>query len=391
MGFLADTETAITTGFTAAATTYGSGLLGVFRPAFITGFTIWIALIAYEVAFGKSEDAFTYIFTKIAKIFLIGTIALYAWPSLADLLNAIKDGFVGTGGMAATLETNLINPMTAVWAGLFTWFTDTLSAVGWTQLGRLFSTLALFALLFLAYGLMSLAVGVFGVIALAMFLVANSVFVLLLAVGPVFLLCFAFPFLQRFFETYIGSVMTSIFAMAFTVVMVMFVASLFGLVGMQTVIPTATDEATVTGFIKSFSVLLVSKAATSLLLIYLYYKVFDLAAALGGGLNMGNNLVGGVRAIMRDMQRSAAAKNTTTNSINQGSGSGGPAAGAPSRAARSNSTFTGMAMSAGGSAISGTARAGAAVARKALSGASNVGRFAYNRYAQIGNRVSSGS
>ena len=65
MGFLADTETAITTGFTAVANTFGAGLLGTFRPAFIIGFTIWITLIAYEVAFGKSEDGFTYIFTKI--------------------------------------------------------------------------------------------------------------------------------------------------------------------------------------------------------------------------------------------------------------------------------------------------------------------------------------
>ena len=36
---------------------------------------------------------------------------------------------------------------------------------------------------------------------------------------------------------------------------------------------------------------------TALLIIYLYYKVFDLAAALGGGLNMGNNLVGDPRQL----------------------------------------------------------------------------------------------
>ena len=405
MGFLTDTETAITSGFTAVANTFGAGLLGTFRPAFIVGFTIWITLISYEVAFGKSEDSFTYIFTKIGKIFLIGVFALYGWPELADLLNGVKEGFVGSNTMSTVLETNLIDPMTALWAKLFEWFTATLNDVGWTELGRLMSTLALFSLLFLAYALMSAAVAVFGVVALAMYLVANSVFILLLAIGPFFLLCLSFPFMQRFFETYIGNVMTSILAMAFTVLMVMFVAGLFGLVGIQTIVPTATDESTVTNMIKSMAVLFAAKAAMSLLIIYLYYKVFDLAAALGGGLNMGNNMVGGVRAIMKDVQRGAAAGNKTGNQVSQGGGGGGGGGGSSQRAGRANSTFTGMGLSAAGSAISGTARAGMSVGGAAAASAGNVGRiaangagraagavgrFAYNRYSQMSNRMTAG-
>lgn len=386
MGFLADTETAVTTGFTAVANTFGAGLLGTFRPAFIIGFTIWITLIAYEVAFGKSEDGFTYLFTKIGKIFLIGVVALYGWPEVAELLNGVKDGFVGSNTMSTTLETNLINPVTALWARLFNWFGATLNDVGWTELGRLISTLALFSLLFLGYGLMTAMVAVFAVVALAMFLIANSVFILLLAIGPFFLLCLAFPFLQRFFETYIGNVMTSILAMAFTVLMVLFVAGTFGLVGIQAVIPTATDEATVATEIKSLAVLFAAKAAMSLLIIYLYFKIFDLAAALGGGLNMGNNLVGGVRTIMRDMQRSAPARNKARNQVSQGSGGGGGGGGSSQRAGRANGTFTGMALSAADPAISGAARGAIAVGRSVAAGAANVGRFAYNRYSQLTNR-----
>jgi type IV secretion system protein VirB6 len=307
--------------------------------------------------------------------------------------------------MSTTLETNLINPVTALWASLFQWFGDALSAVGWTELGRLFSTIALFMLVFAAYALLSLAVAVFGVIALAMYLVANSVFILLLAIGPFFLLCLAFPFTQRFFETYIGNVMTSIFAMAFTVLMVMFVAGLFGLVGIQFVIPTAADETTVITEIKSLAVLFAAKAAMSLLIIYLYYKVFDLAAALGGGLNMGNNMVGGVRSIMKDLQRGAAARNNTRNEVSQGSGGGGGGGGSSQRAGRANGTFTGMALAGAGPAISGAARAGMAVGGTAAAGAGSVGRiaaygagraagavgrFAYNRYSQLTNRRTAG-
>ncbi len=405
MGFLADTETAITTGFTAVANTFGAGLLGTFRPAFIIGFTIWITLIAYEVAFGKSEDGFTYIFTKIGKIFLIGVLALYGWPEVAELLNGVKDGFVGSNTMSTTLETNLMNPVAALWARLFDWFTATLRDVGWTELGRLLSTLALFAMLFLGYALMTAAVAVFGVIALAMYLVANSVFILLLAIGPFFLLCLAFPFLQRFFETYIGNVMTSILAMAFTVLMVMFVAGLFGLVGIQNIVPVATDEATIATEVRSMAVLFTAKGAMTLLIIYLYYKVFDLAAALGGGLNMGNNMVGGVRSIMKDLQRGAAARNNTRNQVSQGSGGGGGGGGSSQRAGRANSTFTGMALAAAGPAISGAARAGMAVGGTAAAGAGSVGRiaaygagraagavgrFAYNRYSQLTNRRTAG-
>ncbi len=405
MGFLTDTETAITTGFTAVATTFGGGLLATFRPAFIVGFTIWITLIAYEVAFGKSEDAFTYIFTKIGKIFLIGVLALYGWPSLADLLGAVKDGLVGTGTISAALETNLINPMTALWAALFKWFGDSIAAVGWTELSRLFAVMGQFAFLFLAYFALSVAAALFGVIALSMYLVANSVFILLLAVGPFFLLCLAFPFLQRFFESYIGNVMTSILAMGFTVLMISFVVGLFGLVNIQAMVPTATDAPTVLTEIKSMVVFFAAKAAMTLLIIYLVYKVFDLAAALGGGLNMGNNLVGGVRAIMRDVQRGSSARSAGgSNAISQGS-SGGGSGGASQRAGRSNSTFTGAAISAARPAISSVARAGSGAAQTAVAGAANLGRlaaygagrtagavgqYAYNRYSQQTNRMGAG-
>jgi type IV secretion system protein VirB6 len=399
MGFLADTETAITTGFTAVANTFGAGLLGTFRPAFIVGFTIWITLIAYEVAFGKSEDGFTYIFTKIGKIFLIGVIALYGWPEVAELLSGVRDGFVGSNTVSTILEAQIMIPLTLLWDALWTWFSAVLASIGWTELGRLFATLAMFAVIYLAYAVMSLFVGIFGIVALGMFLVANSVFILLLAIGPFFLLCLAFPFLQRFFETYIGNVMTSILAMAFSVLMVFFVANLFGLPNIHTVVPTMTDAPTVSYMTKEFAAGFSAKAGMGLLIIYLYYKVFDLAAALGGGLNTGNNMVGGVRNIMRDLQQNsgggARGASSTVNQISQGSTGGGASSTGSARAARANSTFTGMAMGAASrpvGAIGSSAIAGAGnVARIASYGAGRVagaiGRFAYNRNSQVSNRT----
>jgi type IV secretion system protein VirB6 len=403
MGFLATTETAITTGFTAVANTFGAGLLATFRPAFVIGFTIWITLIAYEVAFGKAEDSFTYLFTKIGKIFLIGVLALYGWPELADLLGAIKDGFVGATTISTILETKLLTPIEALFAALWAWFYASMAPLGITDIAPMLRILLSFAVTLLAYSVMSIIVAVFAAVALAMYLVANSIFILLLAVGPFFLLCLAFPFLQRFFETFIGNVMTSVLAMGFTVLMVFFVANLFGLVNINTIVPAAIDIDTVTDMSKQMAVLFASKAAMSLLIIYLLYKVFDLAAALGGGLNMGNNMVGGVRAIMRDLQRNAggSSANRTGNSISQGGAGGGSGGGSSQRAGRANSTFTGMAaaavtpaVSAGGrTAIAGASNLGRIAsygAGRAVGTVGRVGQYAYNRYSQNTNRISAG-
>lgn len=397
MGFLADTETAVTTGFTTVANTFGGGLLATFRPAFIIGFTIWITLIAYEVAFGKSQDAFTYLFTKIGKIFLIGVLALYGWPEVSELLQGVRDGFVGAGGISTVLETNLINPMVALWDSLYAWFWAAIADIPGTapfNLGQYATLLFTFLMLIGAYVLMAFAVTLFGVVALSMYLVANTVFVLLLAIGPFFLLCLAFPFLQRFFETYIGNVMTAILAMAFTTLMVMFVANLFGLTNIQSTVPAQANVATWTQYGKALPIVFLSKAAMALLIIYLYYKVFDLAAALGGGLNMGNNMVGGVRSILSDLQRGGnrGSRNAPGNTIGQGNTAAGGSGGASRQAADASRSFTGMALGAAAPAArmaaSGAMNAGRMVGYGAGRATGAVGRFAYNRYSQLSNRNS---
>ena len=396
MGFLADTETSITSGFTAVATTFGSGLLGAFRPAFIVGFSIWIMLIAYETAFGKSEDGMTYILTKLFRMFLIGTIALWGWPEVADLLGGIKDSFVGTGAVATILETRLIDPITLLYQELFRWYSASLNGLAFYDIAEILQVMALFLLMFVMYGLMTLAVGLIATISLALFLVANSVFILLLAIGPFFLLCLAFPFTQRFFETYIGNVMTSVFGMGFTVLMINFVSAFFGLTNIHTVVPTATDSATIADMAKQMAVLFAGKVGVALLMIYLYYKIFDLAAALGGGLNMGNNMIGAARNITRDALGTGVrggGVNRTTNQVNQGSRGGGAAAsgGAPARssamdAIRANRTFTGM----GISGVAAGARAVGRAASAGVRGTASVGRYAYNRYSSSkgGNSIS---
>ena len=120
-----------------------------------------------------------------------------------------------------------------------------------------------------------------------------------------------------------------------------------------------------------------AKIGSAALLIYMFFKVFDLAAALGGGLNMGNNLVAGARAISHDMARGIAgsdrgmgrARGGSNNQISQGRSAG--RAGSNSQAGSSNRgsamqqiarnrTFTGMAATAG---VLGVAAGAGAVGR----------------------------
>lgn len=376
MGFLTDIETNVLTNLDPVVNAFGAGLLTIFRPGFIIGFTIWITLIAYGVAFGKSDDGATYLFTKIGKIFLIGVIALYGWPSLNELFQAIQSGFVGSSTLASQLETKLWDPLVKSWSNLNAWFGNSVSSLSFYDLVKFLILLACYLILILIFGLTCLGVGLFAVIALAMFLIASSIFKVLLAIGPFFLLCLSFPFTQRFFENYVGAVMTSIFAMGLIVLMTLFVSDIFFLQNIDTVIPSTGNPSTFVEEFKSLAVLFISKFLTGLLLIYMVYKIFDLASTLGGGLSMGNNLVGGVRNILKDMQRlsSGSARVNTQNTINQGATSVNRG-GSSQRSSRPSSTFTGMAISAGPAAARMAYGATASIA----SSASSVARFAYNR------------
>ncbi len=390
MSFLSTLETSITGGMSGVASTFGGALLGAFRPIFIVGFSVWIMLIAYEVAFGKTEDGIGYFLTKIFRMFLIGTLALYGWPLLTEILEGVRDIFVGSSGMAAILDTNLIDPMSALFVALFSWFTHSFYGLGLTDFAEIVTNVAQFAILGLAFILMAACVAIIATIALAMFLVASSIFIILLAVGPFFLLCLAFPFTQKFFETFIGSVMTAILSMGLTVLMINFVSAFFGLVNIASIIPAASDSATVAVNTKSLALVFAGKAGTALLITYMFYKVFDLASALGGGVNIGNNMVGAMRTITRDAMGGNRAGGGNSggagNSVNQGNTGGGgntssasSSRGSTMAAIRANRSFAGMGISAAAGATRAAGRGGLALTRGVARGTANVASYAFNR------------
>jgi type IV secretion system protein VirB6 len=123
--FLSEVETGILSQI-ATLSTASFSMATAARPAFITGLVIWITLTGYEVAFGKTQDSVAYLLTKLGKMVLIGVLALFAWPSVAELLSGLKDAAIagsGGAGAASQIEASVIYPMAALWLRMYQWVT----------------------------------------------------------------------------------------------------------------------------------------------------------------------------------------------------------------------------------------------------------------------------
>jgi type IV secretion system protein VirB6 len=325
-------------------------------------------------------------------------LALFAWPSVAELLGGLKDAALagsGGAGAAAQIEASVIDPMAALWLRMDEWVTTAQTGLGFTDIHIWLGITFYAVLMFFAFVILCFLAGGMAVVSFAMFMIAQVIFELHLIVGPFFILCLIFPFTQRFFETYIGSAMTSIFALALTAIVLNIGGNILSLDVTFSSVTAPSGSGTLApfiAFVKGVAILFLAKAGAAALLIYLFFKVFDLAAALGGGINMGNNLIGGVRSILSDLgNKGGKASGSPSNSMNS---SGGATGGASSKAQAANAggggfTFTGAALRGGASAAGAVASGTLAVANAAARGAGSVGRFAYNRYSQNRNRISS--
>lgn len=367
MSFLSDFETTLTSAFvsgggggpSAIISSTASAILLTFKGAFVVGFMIWIMLIAYEVAWGKTEDGMTYLLTRIGKIFLIGAFAFEGWPAVQELLIAIQQAFVsavsGSTTISSALDTNIIDPLLLYFYSILDGFGLALDTFSLTALAPFIWLMFQGLVVMIAYGfLWILAIGIC-IVTMAMYFVSLASFYILLAVGPFFLLCLCFPFLQRFFESWVGTAMTAILAMTFTALLATMTAGFLGLGTLAATFPAAGVDLT----IASAPALIFGKAGLAALLIYLFAKVFDMASALGGGMHMGANMIGAMRQLARMNNATKSSPKAPPppppNEIAPGKGSGGSAGAA--NQANSQTTLVG----------------------KGPSAPSTIGQFAYNR------------
>ena len=375
MSFLSVIETSIANALVTAQVGVAAVVADTFRPAFIAGYTIWVVLIGYEVAWGKTEDGLTYVFTKLFKMLMIGTLALWGWPALAQMMDGLREAFIGILGsttsssasISAILEFNIIDPLLAMWVHFLRSLLLGFSSQNfWSAPIDLLQFMFGVLCSFLVLGVLALMAGLLCIISFAMYIVAFSVFQILLIVGPFFLMCLIYPFTQKFFETWVGAVMTSVLGMAFVALLAYLSSVALGLTTMN--LATSAVILDDGGLVQDA----LAKVGTAGVLIYLYFKIFDLASALGGGMNMGNNMTGFARSLVRDLGRDGANKpGAGANSVNHGGSGGGSGSSGAARSAN-NRTLT-------GSAISAVGGAGQRAVMATASGAAGVARYAYNR------------
>lgn len=369
MGFLTAFEADVAKEFVKIVDKGYDGLMPVFKGAFAAGLGVWVMLIAYETAWGKSEDGLTYAVTKVARVFIIGVLALYGWPEVVELMRAIQQGLMeGLGGkatMGGVLEEKLIDPLLATFKELWTSFIKSLAAYGLTTIVEAIVTVIFGIMVFFAFLAMAIIVAALCIISFAIYFVAFAGFNLMLALGSFFLLCLAFPFTQKYFENWIGGLMTAALAMAMAALLATMASDFLSL---KPMVPA--EGVNINFRITDLPKIFLAKAVVGALLIYLYTKIFDYASQLGGGLNIGNNMYGAMRSIANDLRKgrgpspASAAGGGKGSPGARGADGAGAGSGAAARAAQGNRQYDTMAAAALAAGGRGSAAAG---------------RFAYQR------------
>lgn len=304
MSFLVDVAANIDSTF-ASAQTISSGVVTAARPLFVSAMAIWFVMIGYEVAFGKTEDTITYVFTKIGKVMIVGTFALYGWNELAypffrDLPTYINGLFTSQPNIAASLESYIFNPLVRLWQSIINGFLNAVS-IGHILMHPIDSALdiIIYIIVSLCVAVLSCICIVLAIVAFVTYYMPYSMMHLLLIVGPFFLMLMPFPVTQRYFESWVNGVVTASLAMALSCIMVLLASNLVGLDtwATYTAFPKAGYTVSESNFYTIF-IEIVSKSAQALLTMFMFTKLHDLAASLGGGMNFGG-LQGIIRAINR--------------------------------------------------------------------------------------------
>jgi len=156
---------------------------------------------------------------------------------------------------------------------------------GWTELGE--------CLAWIINGIIiALATEIITVICAAFIFLAKIAISILLGVGPIFIVCLIFPPTRRFFDAWLGQLVSYVLMIVFMAVVMSFAMGIFG---------NFVEKVDLKG--ESFSVIAPTfqLLTVSLVLVIIAWQVPSIASALGGGvgLSMSNPVAGTARSVAR--------------------------------------------------------------------------------------------
>lgn len=243
---------------------------GAIAPIALAGVTLYIVIYGYMVMTGRVQEFFYDFLIKCVKIILIVTFSVNAGGYLGQVVPAIE-GLQGSMVSAVGESGNIYNSLdTNVEKGF-----DILNAIekksaslGWREIGAKIGYWILFAVVAVAFGMILIAIA-------ATLMIASVFLKILLALGPFFIAALLFPPTARFFDNWIGAVMTFVF--------VYVIGSAFGTIAIKIFADQAgvinIDSATDSPWSSALGVLIIS-----IILFIATRNITSIAASLGGGV-----------------------------------------------------------------------------------------------------------
>ncbi|EKN6008510.1 hypothetical protein DVQ89_22595 [Yersinia enterocolitica] len=274
-------------------TDVASNTIDIIYPWAIGGVTLYIMLWSYMMIAGKVDSPARDGFIKIAKIMIIGAMALNAdWylNGVISALQGIEEGLTaafgdGQGGsIYATLDNSLSKGLE-----LILMCKQKASEAGWS-FGKAIGWWIIAAIMTVGFAL----VVVVGGIAV---MVSTFYIKILFAIGPIFIMCLMFPITAKFFDSWIGYVLNHSLIVALTVVVMTLAIKIYDYQISKVVMDSEQNMLAI-----SLELLVVAAA------LYAITKgVMGMAAALAGGLSMAVMGVGGLGQAAGNASRGAKA------------------------------------------------------------------------------------
>ena len=235
-------------------------------PIFTSLLIIWIAIWGYMLMYGKTESTLTDAFFKILRIGFILTLGLsvgtysgvivdfiFGWPE--EIIAWVTGNPAGNlSGTIDALLDSLIDIVTSAWqkAGVFN------GNIGFYFIAAIVGGFTV----------------VIGVTLAFLILLSKIILSILLAIGPIFIILLLFPTTQKFFESWLASLMNYGFLLLLSVLVALLVVSLVNTI--MAGLGTPNGLATMYGAMKVSILLLLS--------ILILRQTPQLAANLGGGI-----------------------------------------------------------------------------------------------------------